>query len=232
MSWGVVRPALLFVVVGLAACSGSSIDWDEPQDADEAESKADTFTQTCSAKVKCGNPDADAILFPGNIGCTNGCERVLAADDLYIPPRNSKPWGDTHELGVMPARVLSGYSSGRIALLRRLGLDGDGEHAVMLDPSWNDGARDFLGRGPERGEDIVEAWLLDDPYRTFTIIYSTRSVGWANYVALQKRESVGDRVKVCRVSEPHLLVPTARGIHDALVDPVEWDNGTCSWGAP
>jgi hypothetical protein len=132
----------------------------------------------------------------------------------------------------MPARVVSGFSSGRIALLRRLGLDGDGDHAVMLDPSWIDGERDFLGRGPERGEDIVESWLLDDPYRTFTLIYSTRSVGWANYAALQKRESVGDRVKVCKVTVPHLLVPTVKGIHDALVDPVDWDNGTCTWGEP
>ena len=44
--------------------------------------------------------------------------------------------------------------------------------------------------------------------------------------------AVGDRVKVCSVAEPHLLVPTARGVHDALVDPVAWDNGTCTWGAP
>ena len=226
------RPALLFVVVGLAACSSSSIDLDEAQDADEAESKADAFSQVCSKTVKCGNEDADAILFPGNPACPNGCERGLAGDDLYIPPRNGKPFGDTHELGTLPARVLSGYSSGRIALLRRLELDGDGEHAVMLDPSWPDGARDFTGAGPEKGEDIVANWLEADSERTFTIIYSTRSVGWSNYVALQKNASVGDRVKVCHVSVPHLLVPAVKGIHDALVDPDAWDNGTCAWGAP
>jgi hypothetical protein len=99
----------------------------------------------------------------------------------------------------------------------------------MLDPSWIDGARDFLGRGPERGEDIVKAWLLADPARTFVLIYSTRSVGWANYAALRTSE-VGAQVKVCSVTLPHLLVPTAPDLHDALVDPDAWDNGTCSWG--
>ena len=220
------RYALLFA---LAACTSSAIDLDEPQDA-EPDGKADTASQSCT-KVKCGNPEAEAILFPGNLGCGTGCERGLAANDLYIPPTNGKPWGDTYDLGAWPARVLSGYSSGRIALLRRLALDGDGEHAVMLDPSWNDGARDFLGDGPRHGEDIVEQWLEEDDTRTFTLIYSTRSVGWANYAALQKR-AVGDRVKVCKVTLPHMLVPTAPKIHDALVDPVDWDNGTCTWGAP
>lgn len=219
-----MRYLLLLMV---AACTSSAIDLDEPQDA-VPDGKADAPTQSCT-KVKCGNPDADAILFPGNLGCTTGCERGLAADDLYIPPTNGQPWGDTYDLGAWPARVLSGYSSGRIALLRRLALDGDGEHAVMLDPSWNDGARDFLGDGPRHGEDIVETWLEEDESRTFTLIYSTRSVGWANYAALQKR-AVGNRVKVCKVTLPHMLVPTAPKIHDALVDPVEWDNGTCSWG--
>ena len=94
------------MVVGLAACSGSSLDLDEPQDADEAESKADMFRQVCSKTVKCGDPQADAILFPGNPACPNGCERGLAGDDVYIPPRNGKPFGDTHSLGALPARVL------------------------------------------------------------------------------------------------------------------------------
>lgn len=221
------RPALLLLT--FAACT-SGVDLDEPQDADEEDSKADTYSQSC-AKVKCGNPDADAILFPGNLGCKTGCERVLAADDLYVPPRNGKPWGDTYDLGVWPARVLSGYSSGRHALLRRLAFNGDGEHAVLLDPSWIDGERDFLGDGPRRGEDIVETWLEEDETRTFTLVYSTRSVGWSNYAALQKR-AVGDRVKVCKVTLPHMLVPTAPKLHDLLVDPVDWNNGTCTWGKP
>ncbi|NVB84208.1 MAG: hypothetical protein HOV81_37880 [Kofleriaceae bacterium] len=214
--------------LALAAC-GDTIDYDEPQDAVDDGGKADAPAQSCT-KVRCGNPDADHILFPGNPACSSaGCERGLAADDLYIPPTNGRPWGDTYERGVIPATTLAGYSSGRIALLRRLALVGDGEHAVLLDPSWPDGARNFLGDGPVRGEDIIEAWLEADEARTFTLIYSTRSVGWSNYVALQKR-AVGDRVKVCKVTEPHMLVPKVRGIHDALVDPVAWDNGTCTWG--
>lgn len=220
---------LLVACSTVAACSATSIDYDEAQDADQADSKADAASQSCST-VSCGNPEADAILFPGNPACNaKGCERGLAADDLFIPPRNGKPFGDTHELGLLPARVVSGYSSGRIALLRRLALDGDGHDAVMLDPSWPDGARDFCGRGPEHGEDIVEAWLEQDPDRTFTIIYSTRSIGWSTYVDLQKG-AAGTRVKVCHVSVPHLLIPTISGIHDALVDPASWNNGTCTWG--
>ena len=48
-------------------------------------------------------------------------------------------------------------------------------------------------------------------------------------LALQETD-VGPRVKVCVVDEPHLRVPAVPGIRDALVDPVRWDNGACSWG--
>ena len=220
----------LAIAAFVSACA-TSIDYDEPQDAEPGDDKADAQSQSCT-KVRCGNPEATALLFPGNLGCTTGCERNLASDDVDVPPRNGKPWGDTYTLGTDAPITIAGYSSGRIALLRRLAFVNDGEHAVMLDPSWVDGARDFLGRGPERGEDIVAAWLEADPYRTFTLIYSTRSVGWSNYAALQARLAVGDRVKVCRVGEPHLLVPRAVGMHEAIVDPIFWDNGTCSWGSP
>lgn len=213
----------------LAACA-TSLDYNEAQDADpDDDGKADLAVQSC-ATVRCGNPDATTILFPGNLACSGkGCERVLAGDAIYVPPRNSRPWGDTYELGTQPAIVLAGFSSGRIALLRRLAFVGDGEHAVMLDPSWIDGARDFLGNGPEHGEDIVKAWLLADPARTFLLIYSTRSVGWSNYAALRRSE-VGAQVKVCKVTQPHLLVPSIPGLRDALIDPDAWNNGTCVWG--
>lgn len=215
----------------LVGCADPSLDLDAAQDADEADDgKADVANQTC-AKVRCGDPDALNILFPGNPACAGGgCERGLASIDLYVPPRNGRPFGDTYELGTTAPNTVSGYSSGRIALLRRLALVGDGQHAVMLDPSWPDGARDFAGRGREHGEDIVKAWLLDDPTRTFLLIYSRRSTGWANYAALQKTD-VGDRVKVCAVDQPHLLVPTVKDVHDALVDPDTWDNGSCHWGS-
>lgn len=208
---------------GCAAAPGD--DLDEAQDA-SPDGKADAAAATC-ASVRCGNPAAVNILFPGNPACGDrGCERGLAGDDLYIPPRNGRPWGDTYELGTMSPETVSGYSSGRIALLRRLALIGDGVHAVMLDPSWPDGLRDFAGRGPERGEDIVKAWLAGDPERTFLLIYSRRSTGWAGYAALATSE-VGAQVKVCAVDQPHLLVPTVARLHDALVDPVAWDNGAC-----
>lgn len=214
----------------LAGCAASDLhDLDAPQDADEADGKLDGATQSCT-KVTCGNPDAENILFPGNPACAGGgCERNLASDSLYIPPTNGTPFGTTYAHGVIPAATLAGYSSGRIALLRRLALVGDGIHAVMLDPSWVDGARDFAGRGPERGEDIVHAWLVDDPERTFTLIYSRRSVGWSNYAALAATD-VGDRVQVCAVDTPHLLIPQIPGLAGALSAPWDWDNGTCEWG--
>jgi hypothetical protein len=225
-----IRFAWVLMVVGCA--EGPGQDLDQPQDADPSDDgKADASLASC-ANVRCGNPGALNILFPGNPACSGrGCERGLAGDELYIPPRNGRPWGDTYELGTSWPDTLSGYSSGRIALLRRLALIGDGAHAVMLDPSWPDGRRDFAGRGPERGEDIVKAWLLDDPDRSFLLIYSRRSIGWSGYAALQASE-VGDRVKVCAVDQPHLLVPAVPRLYDALIDPEAWDNGTCHWGVP
>jgi hypothetical protein len=217
---------ILLVLALVAGCAGAA-DYDEPQDADDT-GKADAPTQSCT-KVRCGNAQAQAILFPGNLACPGGCERNLASDALYIPPRNGAPWGDTYELGELPATTLAGYSSGRIALLRRLALVGDGEHAVLLDPSWPDGARNFLGTGPVRGDAIVKDWLLADSSRTFVLIYSTRSTGWQDYAALRTSE-VGSQVKVCSVGAPHLLVPKVAGLAAAFVDPVGWDNGTCRWG--
>jgi hypothetical protein len=223
MRWNVIA-----AVAGLVGCAGA-IDGglDEPQDA-TPEAKA--LAAASCATVRCGDPDAPNILFPGNPACPGGgCERGLASDALYIPPRNGQPWGDTYALGTASPDTLSGYSSGRIALLRRLALIGDGAHAVLLDPSWPDGLRDFADRGPERGEDIVAAWLRADPDRTFLLIYSTRSTGWSAYAALQHGE-LGARIKVCAVDAPHLLVPTVPDLRDALVDPDAWDNGTCRWG--
>jgi hypothetical protein len=221
---GVRRPSIV-LAVGLLGCAGAT-SLDEPQDADP---EAGVVPATC-ATVRCGDPDAPNILFPGNPACHGaGCERGLASEVLYIPPRNGQPWQDTYELGTMSPYTLSGYSSGRIALLRRLALIGDGVHAVLLDPSWPDGLRDFAGRGPERGEDIVKSWLLADDERTFLLIYSTRSTGWSEYAGLRESE-VGARVKVCAVDQPHLLVPTVPDVGDALIAPDAWDNGACEWG--
>ena len=222
----------MLVALVLSGCAVAQ-DNDEAQDADPADdAKGDAASQSCG-KVACGNPEADAVLFPGNPACAgHGCERHLASDELYIPPRNGRPWGDTYEAGVMPARVISGYSSGRIALLRRMAFVDDGVDAVMVDPSWDDGARDFLGQGPMRGEQLVRTWLRNDETRTFTLIRSRRSVGWASYADLQDDAEVGDRVRVCVVSEAHLLVPTVRDLAVALTEPLAWDNGTCTWGEP
>jgi hypothetical protein len=217
----------LGLILSISACTDSTVGLDEPQDATEGLDNNGKADGVMCSLARCGDPDAPNILFPGNPGCFGGgCERRLAGAELYVPPTNGKPWGDTYLLGTDTPHTLSGYSSGRIALLRRLALVGDGEHAVMVDPSWPDGERDFAGRGPERGEDIVRDWLLLDPARTFTLIYSTRSTGWQDYAALRTSD-VGAQVKVCSTRLPHLLVPTEPDLQSALVDPVEWDNGTC-----
>ncbi|MEO8701767.1 MAG: hypothetical protein ABI867_17100 [Kofleriaceae bacterium] len=207
-------------IVFLIGCADPSSELDDPQDAVDGTGKADDLG--CS-RTSCGDPDARNILFPGNPACSgHGCERGLVGDDLYIPPTNGKPWGETYLLGTAEPLTLSGYSSGRIALLRRLALIGDGTNVVMLDPSWPDGARDFADRGPERGEDIVRDWLYADPARTFTLVYSTRSVGWSNYVTLRDDADIGSQVTICALTKPHLLIPTEPGLHAALVDPVAW----------
>lgn len=229
---GVVRRVGSAAVAGVAAAAlvgcATAGGLDEPQDADPETARL-APRQSC-AVVRCGDPDAPNILFPGNPACAGGgCERDLASTVLFIPPRNGQPWDDTYALGTPAPNTLSGYSSGRIALLRRLALVGDGAHAVLLDPSWPDGVRDFTGRGPQRGEDIVKAWLAADPMRTFLLIHSTRSTGWAEYAALQTSE-VGARVKVCATDEPHLRVPAVPDVDAALVDPDGWDNGRCAWG--
>src|SRR5688572_8745528 len=97
----------VLVLVLFAACAEAPLDLDEPQDATEGGGKADGAACTIA---KCGNPEATHILFPGNEACGGGCERHLAGDDLYIPPRGGKPWGDTFELGSASPVTLSGFS--------------------------------------------------------------------------------------------------------------------------
>ena len=220
---GRVRSATLLVLVGACATSDVTGGLDEPQDATEGLGKGDA--PACST---CGDAEAPNILFPGNPACGGPCERkYLAGDDLYVPPANGKPWGETYLLGTMEPDVITGYSSGRIALLRRLALVGDGAHAVMLDPSWEDGKRDFAGRGPEYGDQIVKDWLVADPSRTFLLIYSTTSTGWARYKALADDPDVAAQVSTCLVARPHLALPQTPHLHDALVDPVDWDRAPC-----
>ncbi len=196
----------------------------------EDEDRREEADDPACSPERCGDPDAPSILYPGDPACDgDGCERVLAGEEIYVPPRNGRPWGDTYRLGADEPRVIAGYSSGRVALLRRLALLRDGRHAVMIDPVWPDGERDFLGRGPERGEELVRAWLREDRRRTFLLIHSSGSAGWQAYAALLETD-VGPQVKVCTVEAPHLRVPAVAGIRDALVDPEGWDNGACTRG--
>ncbi len=230
-----VSPFSLLFCLLVTRCAGGLADSDGAADLEaagssEAEHVGDgrADLSSCGA-ASCGDVNARNILFPGDKACGGRCETPLVGADLYIPPTNGSPWGRTYKMGTTHPNTLAGYSSGRIALLRRLALVGDGQHAVLLDPSWNDGARAFTPDGPRRGEDIVREWLEQDDTRTFTLIYSIHSTGWSNYKAMQN-SPVGDRVKVCFVAEVHAAVPAIRGIRNALIDPVSWDNGTCKWG--
>lgn len=176
-------------------------------------------------------------LFPGDPGCSGRpCERVLRSPSLFIPETNGRPWDDTYALGAGRVEVAAGYSSGRIALLRRLMFLPEGQRtAVLLDPSYPDGVRDF-GRGRltgseawTTGPEIVSRWLRADPSRRFVLIHSPWSAGHAEYRALQSSD-VGARVRVCSVAANHLDVPRVVGT-DAIVGATSWDNGTCTWGS-
>ncbi len=178
-------------------------------------------------ELRAAPPLIPHILYPGDAACGGGCEGPMQDPAIFIPNRNGQPWGDTYKLGSDGQKNLAGYSSGRIALLRRLALRNDGEWAILIDPSWNDGYRDFLTNGQlVTGESLVKNWLLNDQHRKFLLVYSTLSVGWSNYAALIKDSDVGSQVKVCFVHSSHLKVPAALG-PEAILDPEGFDNGNC-----
>lgn len=183
-----------------------------------------------------GFEQAPNILFPGDPACSGlGCEAALASSSLFIPDRSGSPWGDTYALGVAEAQSVGGFSSGRIALLRRLMFQPNGQKwAVMLDPSWEDGARDFARDGKyvsTTGAAIVTAWLRGDPARQFMILSNPDLDGEESYVALQGVADIGARVKVCTAKIAHRDFPVAVGAA-AITSPATWDNGTCTFGGP
>lgn len=205
-------PAL--VAASLAGCAV------EPAEEDDGTTQSSAL----------GDARADAILFPGDPACGGGCESSLASSALYIPPRGGKPWGDTYALGNADARSIGGYSSGRIALLRRLALSpGRARWAVMLDPSWADGTRNFAGT-QTTGPAIVASWLRGDRARRFMLVYATGSAGWREYAALADERDLAGRVKICSVSVAHFEVPGEVGA-GAIIDPESWDNGRCDGDA-
>lgn len=168
------------------------------------------------------------ILYPGDAACGGGCERGMTHPEIEIPQRNGLPWGDTYMIGANNQQHLAGYSSGRIALLRRLGLRKNGKWAIMIDPSWEDNARDFLSNGQLlTGDQIVKTWLQGDNSRRFLLLYSTSSAGWQRYQSLRTDPSVGNRVKVCSVPYPHLEIPRKVG-PTLILDPAGFKMGTCS----
>lgn len=206
-------------VVACAACSAEAPDTSFDETGEEA----------------LGSEQAPNILFPGDPACGGGCEKSLAGDEVFIPATNGKPWGQTYLKGTSTPKTLGGYSSGRIALLRRLALKNDGDWAVMLDPSWDDGTRDFLDDDnpatrpsvkPTTGPAIVKAWLAARADRRFLLVYSTTSAGSKGYAALASDPEVGSRVRACAVTVGHLDVPKTVGAK-VMTQPAEWITTSC-----
>ncbi len=174
-------------------------------------------------------PAPSHILYPGDKACEEkGCELPwMSHPEIEIPAKNGIPWGNTYLIGADTQKNLAAYSSGRIALLRRLGLRNNGEWAILIDPSYEDNARDFLGTGSVTGDSIVKTWLLNSPDRHFLLVYSTWSGGWKRYAKLKDDKEVGSRVKVCQISIVHKEIPKALG-PQVVLDPAGFSTGTCS----
>lgn len=218
--------SIAFAAALLSMLSVSAIGCATEAGDDEAEASSSAL----------GFAQAPNILFPGDPACNGGgCEAALASSNLFIPDRSGQPWGDTYAMGVAEAQSVGGFSSGRIALLRRLMYQPNGQKwAVMLDPSYEDGARDFARDGKyvsTTGAAIVTAWLRGDPSRQFMILFNPALEGEDSYVALQGVADIGARVKVCTAQVGHLQFPVAVGA-EAITSPATWDNGTCTVGGP
>ncbi len=211
-------PRRLLGIAGLLVVAGCAVE-----NGEEEPGRTESGVTSVS-----GSETSDHILYPGDPACGGPCETSVASPDLFIPATNGRPWGDTYTLGKSKVDSAGGYSSGRIALLRRLALNPDGQRvALLLDPSWPDGERNFAG-SVTTGPSIVKSWLAGDPRRKLVLIHSTTSVGWREYDALRFSE-VGDRVRVCAVVAGHLDVPETVGTA-GIIAPDTWANPTCVWG--
>lgn len=206
-------PLLVLLATSLAACVASPPDASDvdPGDPTDASSAAQTTTASCKT-------DDAALFFHG----MNGYGRELGGGGICAPAITNGGdtgfWSGIANVRAPGAKVVGGYSAGRVPLVRRLEKGtGDEQIAVMLDGSWSDGAR-FDGR---TGPDVVRSWLEGDAQRRFVLVYLTSSAGWREYKALET-SSVAEQVTSCAVSGvTHFDLPRLVG-KELFLDPDAW----------
>jgi len=162
---------------------------------------AATMTLLACAAAGCSSPsggdDADAseaaisasetglVYFHGMSGLGFTRDMVVkqdSADDVLAPRMSDAQLQATPPKSVLDflashqSSTLSGYSLGRIPVLRLMKANAPGiARVVMVDPTF-DGSGD-LGR--TSGGPITRAWLDGDPERTFISCTATRRAHWA-----------------------------------------------------
>jgi hypothetical protein len=200
----------LFVVgvvatVALGCSSSSDVD---PGD-DDLGTGNDDVVSACK-------PTDDAIFFHG----LSGFGREITTARLCVPKIENTGasgfWSGVAFTRAENAKVVGGFSAGRLPLVRRLARgEGNEATAIMLDPSYS-----------ETGPSIVEAWLAANEERKFVLVYSPSSTGWSEYAALAAGPH-GDRVRVCAVPGAHAELPRKVGA-ELFLDPESWLDTRCS----
>lgn len=217
-----VLRVLVLGSVLLAACAAPPAESDIADPGDpEDEAAALGSAQTVAGTPGCAATDK-ALFFHG----LEGYGREIRTTGLCAPSI-AQFWGDVAFAKAPAAKVVGGYSAGRVPLLRRLAkaTSGGEEVAVMLDGSWADGRRYQGKTGPE----IVDAWLDGDAARRFVLVYLEPSAGWREYMALASGPHA-DQIQTCAVrGMSHVDLPgfvTA----DLFFDPDAWLAARCSTG--
>ena len=156
-----------------------------------------------------GRSESGLVYFHGmsGLGFSRDAIAKQDSDDDVLAPR----WSDAQLQAAPPASVLdflsthqratvSGYSLGRIPVLRLMKAEAPGiSRVVMVDPTF-DGSSD-LGR--TAGGPITRAWLDRDPKRSFILVYgdATRALGGeTSYVTALEAHP---RAELCYVPGDH-----------------------------
>jgi hypothetical protein len=220
------RVLLASVSIACAAlASGCAAGPDGAGEDEDDLSAAQAYSGRSAPAPRCAETDR-GLFFHG----MSGFGRQIGGEGLCTPAIvNDGPndfWSDVAFASAPSARVVGGYSAGRIPMLRRLAANrGDATTAVLLDGSWADGPR----FGGKTGPDLVRAWLEADTSRRFVLVYLPSSAGWREYVALA-RGSVGDRVTACAMTHgSHGELSRIVG-PELFLDPEAWLRDRCPTG--
>lgn len=170
--------------------------------------------ESALTEASCAATDS-ALFFHG----MNGFGRELVKPGICGPDlaRTGGFWGPAHAASAPAAKLVSGYSAGRIPMLLRM-MNGAAREktAVLLDGSYADGRRFSNKTGPE----IVTQWLKDDAERRFVLVYSPASAGYREYLELAA-SSVASQFRACPVHGGHLELPNIVG-SQMLLDLDAW----------